>query len=431
MANDRKASLLNEAAEMAMNHPSKGAKAFACAVSDYLASHTGEAEPVARYSFVCNAGCGVCAVKVAPFEYERTETIEGEHLGSKYQPQIVSSCCGAEVHVYDNEADHWGAEVTLAATPAAPGEVTLNKKDLNKLLNDFARACAFGDDLLARMATSKAIHEYLDAAFAALSNPAPVAAPAPVPYDKHEAEILAVIDERDRYHDMADQLAAQIAAITGDEIGEHSSDNDPWRNAMLSADEWIARDLRAMFAGEAEPRRRIAAPAPASEALTYQGPKKFTAEEITDGCIGIRWVTAEGVQGRPSSHDVMEYLKRDKGALCSCKQCAAFFPMLATPSPGDSADAPVQLAGEAFPGDLCLRCYGSGKDPAPEVGRADALKALQEAHRLGFLRAAGWVQRDDLFADVSSPAYRKDRDHDLAALKGEQPEPSGGERGEV
>jgi len=76
------------------------------------------AEVVARYSFVCNAGCGVCGVKVKPFEYERTETLEGEHLGSKYQPQIVSSCCGAEVHVYDNEADHWGAQVTLAA-PAA------------------------------------------------------------------------------------------------------------------------------------------------------------------------------------------------------------------------------------------------------------------------------------------------------------------------
>lgn len=72
-----------------------------------------------RYSFVCNAGCGVCRVKVKPFEYERTETLEGEHVGSKYEPRIVSSCCGSEVHVYDNEADTWGAEVTLAA-PSVP-----------------------------------------------------------------------------------------------------------------------------------------------------------------------------------------------------------------------------------------------------------------------------------------------------------------------
>jgi hypothetical protein len=78
---------------------------------------------------------------------------------------------------------------------------------------------------------------------------------------------------------------------------------------------------------------------------------------------------------------------------------------------------PTTVQQAPFPGDLCLRCYGSGKDPAPKVAAADKLHELQEAHRLGFLRAAGWVQRDDLFADVSSPAYRKDRDHDLAQIK--------------
>jgi hypothetical protein len=87
-----------------------------------MANDKYQQEKFERYSFVCNAGCGVCAVKVAPFEYERTETIEGEHLGSKYQPQIVSSCCGSEVHVYDNDADHWGAEVTIAASGAATRE---------------------------------------------------------------------------------------------------------------------------------------------------------------------------------------------------------------------------------------------------------------------------------------------------------------------
>lgn len=55
--------------------------------------------------------------------------------------------------------------------------------------------------------------------------------------------------ERDDYHDMADQLAAQIAAITGAEIGEHSSANDPWRNAMLAADEYIAVQLRKLCSG--------------------------------------------------------------------------------------------------------------------------------------------------------------------------------------
>lgn len=57
--------------------------------------------------------------------------------------------------------------------------------------------------------------------------------------------------ERDSYHDMADQLAAQIAAITGEEIGEHSSANDPWRNAMLAADEFIAAQIRKLCSAPA------------------------------------------------------------------------------------------------------------------------------------------------------------------------------------
>lgn len=42
--------------------------------------------------------------------------------------------------------------------------------------------------------------------------------------------------------------------------------------------------------------------------------------------------------------------------------------------------------------------------------------ALERAHELGFLRCAGWAQRDDLLSDVTSPAYRKDRAHDLATI---------------
>ena len=41
---------------------------------------------------------------------------------------------------------------------------------------------------------------------------------------------------------------------------------------------------------------------------------------------------------------------------------------------------------------------------------------MQQAYRLGFLRCAGWAQRDDLFADVDSPTYKKDCQHDLSAI---------------
>lgn len=77
-----------------------------------------------RYSFVCANGCGVCHTRLMPFEYERTETLEGELVGSKCRPQVVSACCGSDVHAYDNQTDDWLELVDVRATPApgAPGQ---------------------------------------------------------------------------------------------------------------------------------------------------------------------------------------------------------------------------------------------------------------------------------------------------------------------
>lgn len=44
--------------------------------------------------------------------------------------------------------------------------------------------------------------------------------------------------ERDRYHEVADELAAHIERITGVEIGEHSSLNCPWQNAIEAAESY-------------------------------------------------------------------------------------------------------------------------------------------------------------------------------------------------
>jgi hypothetical protein len=46
------------------------------------------------------------------------------------------------------------------------------------------------------------------------------------------------IDQRDRYHEMADELAGHIARIIGVDIGEHSSANCPWQNAIEAAEEY-------------------------------------------------------------------------------------------------------------------------------------------------------------------------------------------------
>jgi hypothetical protein len=47
---------------------------------------------------------------------------------------------------------------------------------------------------------------------------------------EHDRDLGSVIDERDRMHDVADSLAYAVAPI--EVIGEHSSDNDPWENAL-------------------------------------------------------------------------------------------------------------------------------------------------------------------------------------------------------
>lgn len=52
----------------------------------------------------------------------------------------------------------------------------------------------------------------------------------PVPYDQHERELLAVIAQRDAAYAAADALAEKVAA--GRWIGEHTSENNPWQNAL-------------------------------------------------------------------------------------------------------------------------------------------------------------------------------------------------------
>lgn len=66
-----------------------------------------------------------------------------------------------------------------------------------------------------------------------------------------------VIDERDRYHEMADDLAGHIAAITGVDIGEHSSANCPWQNAIEAAEAYQPAQAVGLGAVRALLQRRI------------------------------------------------------------------------------------------------------------------------------------------------------------------------------
>ena len=66
----------------------------------------------------------------------------------------------------------------------------------------------------------------------------PAQKPAQVYLDGLDRALGEAIDQRDRYHEMADYLAGHIAAITGVDIGEHSSANCPWQNAIEAAEEY-------------------------------------------------------------------------------------------------------------------------------------------------------------------------------------------------
>ena len=50
--------------------------------------------------------------------------------------------------------------------------------------------------------------------------------------DQLDSALDRTMAQRDQYHEVADKLAEAIAAHMREEIGEHSSANNPWANAL-------------------------------------------------------------------------------------------------------------------------------------------------------------------------------------------------------
>jgi len=71
-----------------------------------------------------------------------------------------------------------------------------------------------------------------------------LAAPVQEPPDDGFTQALI---ERDEYHAIADELAEMIARITGEDIGEHTSANFPWRNALDVAENWLCHPPAALL----------------------------------------------------------------------------------------------------------------------------------------------------------------------------------------
>lgn len=72
---------------------------------------------------------------------------------------------------------------------------------------------------------------------------------------RNEREHGDTIDDRDRAQQMAADLADGIAKLTGVEIGEHSSMNDPWQNALQAVTE--AAEQRDSSKATAPPVRHV------------------------------------------------------------------------------------------------------------------------------------------------------------------------------
>ncbi len=69
-------------------------------------------------SFNCSAGCGACGVKLKDFVTHQTQAQEGdEWVVVNTEPQIVSTCCGSPVEVWDERKQDITASVE--ATPPA------------------------------------------------------------------------------------------------------------------------------------------------------------------------------------------------------------------------------------------------------------------------------------------------------------------------
>ncbi len=128
-------------------------------------------------------------------------------------------------------------------------------------------------------------------------------------------------------------------------------------------------------------------------------PKKWAPEEVADGGRGIRWVTNEGVHGRPTDHDVREYLKRTPTANgCHCDDCKRFYAaasdVTAAPAQaGEYPELPIRYATYDAWGNQTKHGYNA-KDmhayvDADRAAQGAAQAAPVDAERLDYLQECG------------------------------------------
>jgi hypothetical protein len=94
-------------------------------------------------SFNCSAGCGACGVNLQDFVTHRTQAQEGDDwvvVGT--EPQIVSTCCGSPVEVWDERKQDITASVDATPPPAQPNRGCGRCKDMSKHCDITGSSCA-------------------------------------------------------------------------------------------------------------------------------------------------------------------------------------------------------------------------------------------------------------------------------------------------
>ena len=134
----------------------------------------------------------------------------------------------------------------------------------------------------------------------------------------------------------------------------------------------------------------------------FNGPAKFTEEEIADNNRAVRWITADGVHGRPSDHDVREYLERTPQLTgCTCEKCKAFYggEVALTDEQRNTIRRAMDLADESGRGQLAAKLAAmltAHSFPAAESEKRDGLTDRQQ-HTVDCVNA--WLK------DAGLPAY--------------------------
>lgn len=107
------------------------------------------------------------------------------------------------------------------------------------------------------------------------------------------------------------------------------------------------------------------------------GTVKWTKEEIAAGMVGIRWVNPEGVHGRPTDHDVREYLLRTPSAMaCRCDECKLFY---SPPAPVQEPVAAQPRKAVKLTDDEIAKAWAVGEHNASAVTKRRITTAIQDA----------------------------------------------------